>query len=360
MRPLIPFLLAAGTALGAALPALASDTAASDAARATDALMADYQGQQPGAALLVLHDGQPLLARGYGLADVAAGLPVTTATNFRLASVSKQFTAMAVLVLQQQGALDLDDPLARWLPGLPPATSTVTLRHLLNHSSGLIDYEDVMPEGLDGQLRDADVLAILKGQDRTYFAPGSSYRYSNSAYALLALVVEAASGQDYPAFLRQHLFIPLGMDATHARTDDGPAIPARAYGHSQIDGQWQRTDQSATSAVLGDGGIYSSVADLARWLAELDSPQVLPAGLVAQALTASNPVHDEADVSHYGLGWRLHPGLAWHSGESIGFRNVLIRFPDQRLSIVLLSNRNHPEPYPLARRIAALWGAPAP
>ena len=358
MRHLLPVLLAAASAF--ALPVHASDH--NDAARrqASDALMADYHGQGPGAALLILRNGQVLHARGYGLADLDTGQAVDGRTNFRLASVSKQFTAMAVLLLEHEGVLGLDDPLARWLPGLPPATRTVTLRHLLAHASGLVDYEDHLPVGLDKQLRDADVLAILRGQDRTYFPPGSSYRYSNSGYALLALVVEKASGQAYAEFLRQRLFLPLGMNHTHARTDDGPAIAFRAYGYRQLDGHWQRSDQSLTSAVLGDGGIYSSAEDLARWLAELDTPRVLPAALVSLALSAANPVHGELDVSHYGLGWRLHPGLAWHSGESIGFRNVLIRFPEQRLDIVLLSNRNDPEPYALARRIAALWGAPQP
>ena len=364
MRTLYPLLLAAGGALGGALPAGAANSADqasdNDLRRArTDALMAGYTGQVPGAAVLVLRDGQPLLAHGYGLADLYSGRTVSARTNFRLASVSKQFTAMAVLLLAHDHVLDLDDPLARWLPGLPPATRGITLRQLLGHSSGLVDYEEVMPEGLVRQLRDADVLAILRTQDRTHFPPGSGYRYSNSGYALLALVVEAASGQDYPAFLRQRLFEPLCMDATHARTDDGPAIHERAYGHSLVDGQWQRTDQSVTSAVLGDGGIYSSVDDLARWLAELDDPQVLPPQLVTQALAAATPVSGEADVSHYGMGWRLAPSLAWHSGESLGFRNVLLRFPQQRMAVVVLSNRNDPGPYSLARQIAELWGAPA-
>ena len=359
MRPLMPVLLAASTALAGVLPASAANASEAEDSRQahTDALMHGYSGQQPGAALLVLHAGQPLLARGYGLADLRTGIAVSSRTNFRLASVSKQFTAMAVLLLAHDHVLDLDDPLARWLPGLPPATRGITLRHLLGHSSGLVDYEEVMPTGLTRQLRDADVLAILKAHDHTYFPPGQGYRYSNSGYALLALVVEAASGLSYPAFLRQRLFLPLGMDATHARTDHGPAIAHRAYGHSEVDGAWELSDQSPTSAVLGDGGIYSSVADLALWLAELDAPQVLPASAVAQALSATTAVPDEADVSHYGLGWRLAPGLAWHSGESIGFRNVVIRFPQQQLAVVLLSNRDDPEPYALARQIAELWGA---
>ena len=355
MRLLLPALLAASAL---AMPALAH---AGDDPRitATDALMAAYQGPVPGAALLVLKDGQPLYARGYGLASLEDNTAVDVQTNFRLASVSKQFTAMAITLLAAEGRLGLDDPLKHWLPGLPAATEAVTLRQLLVHSSGLIDYEDVMPQAPERQLRDADVLAILADQDRTYFPPGSSYRYSNSGYALLALVVEQASGLPYPQFLRQRIFLPLGMDSTHARTDEGPAIAQRAWGYSRVDGQWQRTDQSATSAVLGDGGIYSSINDLARWDAAQYDDRLLAQPWRAQLTTAGNPVHGETDVSAYGLGLRLHQDLVWHSGESIGFRNVQLRWPQQRLSVVLLSNRNDPEPYALARQIASLWGAPA-
>ena len=338
----------------APLLAVAGCATASDAGPADelDRLMADYAGEVPGAAVLVLRDGQPVARVGYGLADLEAAAPVTPATNFRLASVSKQFTAAAVLLLAEDGQLDLDDPVRGWLPALPPAADQVTLRHLLTHSSGLVDYEDVMPEGLDRQLRDADVLAILAGQDRLYFPPGTGYRYSNSAYALLALVVERASGLDYPAFLHARIFEPLGMATTLARVDEGPAVPARAYGYTHGDAGWQRTDQSPTSAVLGDGGIYSSLDDLARWDAALYDDRLLSD---ASRRLAFSPVvaSDDPEV-WYGMGWRVTGDSLWHSGESIGFRNVLVRWPRERLTVVVLTNRNAPEPYPLALQIAEL------
>src|SRR5690625_3383893 len=187
------------------LAAAAGATGDPSMADSIDALMQDYSGAVPGAAVLVLHDGEPLLRRGYGLADVDAGVEVSPQTNFRLASVSKQFTAATVLLLAEEGLLQLGDPVRKWLPSLPAAADGVTIHHLLSHTSGLIDYEDVMPEGLERQVRDADVLAILEGQDRLYFAPGTQYRYSNSAYALLTLIVEAASGTGYPDVLRQRI-----------------------------------------------------------------------------------------------------------------------------------------------------------
>src|SRR5690606_5947642 len=157
--------------------------------------------------------------------------------------------------------------------------------------------------------------------------PGSAYRYSNGGYALLALVVERASGESFQDFLRNRIFVPLGMDATHARVDDGPAIPERAYGYSEIDGHWQRTDQSTTSAVLGDGGIYSSIDDLARWDAALHDDRLLDDTSRALAFAPQVEVSGEADVAAYGFGWRVHGDLRWHSGETIGFRNVVLRWP---------------------------------
>src|SRR5690606_28107596 len=319
-----------------------------------DSMMADYAGEGPGAAVLVLRDGEPVVRKGYGLADLEQGTPVTPDTRFRLASVSKQFTAAAILLLVQDGTLSLDDPLRRWLAGLPPATEGITLHHLLSHTSGLVDYEDLLPPDLDGQVQDADVLRLLEGVDRLDFAPGSAYRYSNSGYVLLGLVVARASNRDFPAFLHERIFQPLGMGAV-ARVDGGPPVPHRAYGHSHIDGTWTRTDQGPTSATLGDGGVYASIDDLAKWDAALGDDRLLRADLRALAFTAHTTT-DERDVDAYGYGWRLHASahgpLQWHSGESIGFRNVILRWPEQRLTVVLLSNRNEPEPYGLASEIA--------
>ena len=319
-----------------------------------DSMMADYAGKVPGAALLVLRDGEPVVRRGYGLAELEQGTPVTPETRFRLASISKQFTAAAILLLVQDGTLSLDDPLRRWLPGLPPATDGITLHHLLSHTSGLVDYEDLLPPDLDGQVQDADVLRLLEGVDRLDFAPGSAYRYSNSGYVLLGLVVARASNRDFPTFLHERIFQPLGMGAV-ARVDGGPTVPHRAYGYSEVGDAWTRTDQSPTSATLGDGGIYASIDDLAKWDAALGDDRLLRDDLRALAFTAHTST-DEPDVDAYGYGWRLHASahgpLQWHSGESIGFRNVILRWPERRLTVVVLSNRNNPEPYALARRIA--------
>jgi len=320
----------------------------------TDALMQRYAGDVPGASLLVLKDGKPIVRRGYGLANLENGERATPATNYRLASVSKQFTAAAILLLAEDGHLQLDDPVRRWLPSLPESTATVTLRQLLDHTGGLVDYEDLIAPGTTAQLSDDDVLRLLSAAPNAYFAPGSTYRYSNSGYVLLGLVAERASGMSLPLYLQQRIFRPLHMDHTllyeHGK---GPEVANRAYGYSEEHGQWTRTDQSVTSATLGDGGIYSSIDDLAKWDAALYDDRLLSAASRQLAFGAHVKVTDEPYEASYGYGWRITGDTLWHSGESIGFRNVIVRWPKQRLTVILLSNRNDPEPYRTALAVAA-------
>jgi CubicO group peptidase (beta-lactamase class C family) len=317
-----------------------------------DALMSRYAGKVPGASLLVLKDGKPVLRKAYGYADLEAGIAATPATNYRLASISKQFTATAILLLAEDGKLKLTDSVRHWLPSLPANDQGITIHHLLSHSSGLIDYEDLIPPGTTRQLDDGDVLRMLSAETRTYFAPGTGYRYSNSGYVLLGLIVERASGQRLPDFLRKRIFQPLHMDHTMLREPDGPQPTHRAYGYSEQDGRWVRTDQDLTSATRGDGGIYSSIDDLAKWDAALYDARLLKDASRRLAFAAQNEVIGEADVDSYGYGWRIHGDVLWHSGESIGFRNVIVRWPKQRVTVILLSNRNDPEPYGMALEVA--------
>jgi CubicO group peptidase (beta-lactamase class C family) len=323
-----------------------TDTRSSD----IDTIMQDHQGEVPGASVLVLRHGEAVVRRSYGLADLEQRIAAAPATNYRLASVTKQFTAAAVLLLIEDGLLALDDPMRKWLPSLPSSADAITIRHLLTHTSGLVDYEDIMPPDLAVQLRDADVLQLLEKERRLYFEPGTAYRYSNGAYALLALIVERVSGRRFQAFLTERIFEPLGMHNTLAYVQEGPFVPHRAYGYSLVEGRWERTDQSLTSAVLGDGGIYSSIDDLARWDAALYDDRLLSAESRQLAFTPWTGT-DDPDVA-YGFGWRITGETLWHSGETMGFRNVLLRWPNRRLTIIVLTNRNDPEPYRMALRIA--------
>ena len=315
-----------------------------------DTLMRAYAGDGPGAAVLVLKNGEPLARRSYGYANLELHERVTPATSFRLASVSKQFTGAAVLQLVEGGKLVLADSVRKWLPSLPDVTAPITIRHLLTHTSGLIDYEDVITTATSGQLHDADVLTLLEDQTQLYFEPGSSYRYSNSGYALLALIVEKVSGQSFAQFLAARIFEPLQMQGTVAYEAGRSTVKHRAFGYSESDGRWTRTDQSQTSAVLGDGGIYSSIDDLAKWDAALYDERLLTAASLQAAFTPATRT-DDPNVD-YGFGWRITGETLWHSGETIGFRNVIVRYPQQRLTVIMLTNRNDPEPYATALEIA--------
>lgn len=318
-----------------------------------DVLMHPFDGAVPGASLLVVRDGQVVVRRAWGMSDLEGRVAATPATNYRLASVTKQFTAAAILLLSEDGKLRLDDNVLRWLPSLPHALGPVSIRHLLTHTSGVVDYEDVIPSGTQSQLHDKDVLSLLEQEDSTYFAAGSRYRYSNSGYALLALIVEKASGKSFASFLHDRIFIPLEMNETVAHEEGITTIANRALGYTKAAAGWTRKDQSTTSAVLGDGGIYSSIDDLAKWDAAWYDSRLLSDESRRLALFP-HAVTDHTDVK-YGFGWRITGETVWHSGETTGFRNVIVRFPARRLTVIMLTNRDDPAPYRTALAIAALY-----
>lgn len=317
-----------------------------------EALMRPYQGEVPGACVGVFRDGAPVMRCAYGLADLEGRVAATTATNYRLASITKQFTAAAILLLAEDGRLSIDDSVRRWLP-MPDAADEIAIRHLLTHTSGLADFEDLIAQRPAAQLTDADVLRLLQAESRLYFSPGAGYRYSNSGYVLLGLIVGRASGMDFASFLQERIFLPLGMHGTVAFQEGISDIAHRAFGYSAAAQSWVRTDQSPTSATLGDGGIYSSIDDLAKWDAALDDDRLLRPASLRLAFEPATPT-GEPGVA-YGFGWRATGETRWHSGESLGFRNVIVRNLAQRLSVVVLTNRGEPEPYPTALAIAEVF-----
>jgi CubicO group peptidase (beta-lactamase class C family) len=317
-----------------------------------DALMQRYQGDVPGASLLVVKDGSPVVRRSWGFADIERRVAATPATNFRLASVTKQFTAAAILLLAEDGKLSLDEAIGKWFPAFPPTIRAVTVKQLLTHTSGIIDYEDVIPRGTTGQLHDADVQQLLESRDSSYFEPGTQYQYSNSGYALLALIVERASGQSFAAFLKARIFDPLGMTGTVAHKEGISRVSHRAFGYAASGDTWTRKDQSTTSAVLGDGGIYSSIDDLAKWDAALYDSRLLSDESRRLAFTPHTAT-DDPEVK-YGFGWRITGETLWHSGETTGFRNVIVRFPARHTTVVILSNRSDPPPYKTALEVARI------
>lgn len=322
-------------------------------------MVADYFAEYdrpatPGLAAAVVRRGEIVERVACGSADLEHSQVCTPTTNFRLASVTKQLTATAVLLLSEAGQLSIDDPIGLLLPELPNYAQAVTIRQLMIHSSGLADYEDLIPATRTEQIHDEEVPALLP-QDAAqglYFASGSGYRYSNTGYVLLALLAERAADMAFPDLLRTQIFAPLGMRATLAFVAGGPAVPERAYGYTKQQGRWLPTDQSVTSATLGDGGLYSSAEDMACWLSAVEEGRLLRPETWRMAFT---PWVATDDLRQYGFGWFLsqHRGgaLIYHDGTTTGFRTVVVRLPERRLSAVVLTNRTHADPLALALRL---------
>ncbi len=309
-----------------------------------ESLLREYAGvDQPGACVLVRHRGTRLYRGCYGMADLERGEPADTRTNFRLASLTKQMTAMAIIQLVEAGRLGYETTLAEIFQDFPAYGERITVRHLLTHTSGLIAYEDLLPEDQTQQVKDVDVLRMMMEQDSTYFESGSQFRYSNSGYAVLAMVIEKVTGERFAAVLADRIFEPLGMRHTVAHEEGVSTLYRRAFGYTRGEGGWEFSDQSLTSAVLGDGGVYSSLEDVERWLkvvegrTRLVDPESLRQTFVPAKLTSGETVE-------YGIGWYVdeYDGRARyrHSGSTRGFRNAVQRFPEEDLTIVFLSNRN--------------------
>ena len=341
--------------------------------------------QSPGAAVLVRKDGRTIFERGYGVRDLRTLAKIDPETNFRLASCTKQFTAMSIMLLVHDGKLRYSDKLTDVFPDFPAYGKAITIRHSLNHTSGLPDYEDLMnaAEKRNGsaiwtaerQIQDDEVLALLKQETSGKFAPGTKWSYSNSGYVVLGLIVAKVSGKAFPEFLHERIFAPLKMDSTLAYVKGKNEVPRRAYGHSRDGNTLGETDQSPTSATLGDGGVYSSVEDLAKWdealarhslLSEAEmQPAVTPVRLVdgSQPLWPANR-EQSSDNLHpgrpvwYGFGWFLDPykghARMYHSGGTMGFGTYILRFTTDKLTVIVLCNRTDLDPEKLALQVSDL------
>ena len=349
-------LLAAVSQLAACASGGARAGGARDA-RAIDALFADYAGPSvPGASVVAIKDGRVVLRRAYGMADLGRHVPTTPATDYRLASLTKQFTATGIMLLARDGKLGYDQPVREILPELPAAAEAVTIRHLLNHTSGLWDYEQLIPDSQAVQVSDRDVLALLARKDSLYFTPGTRYRYSNSGYVLLGLVIDRVSGRPYSRFLRERIFATIGMTGSVAHVEGADTVPGRAYGYTPASAGFTPTDQSVTSATLGDGGVYASVDDLVRWDGALYGTTLVDSATLRLATTP--PVLPAGAETQYGFGWFVDTYRGerrWrHTGETSGFRNAIQRFPDRRFTVIVLTNRNGGDPGTIAERLADL------
>ncbi|MDF2383611.1 serine hydrolase [Nostoc ellipsosporum NOK] len=347
------------------VPGIASARAA-DPVGEVDKLLAPWsKPDAPGCAVSVARDGQLLHARGYGAANVEAGIANTPDTAFHIASLSKQFTAFAVLLLQAEGKLALADDVRKYVPELHRFARPITLAQLMHHSSGLRDQLSLFwLQGRRGEdsITQQDALRVIFGQRELNFAPGTAFGYSNSNYTLLALVVERVSGRSFADFLAERVFRPLGMDHSYVVDDyhrmrAGQAMPYAPGGKEGTTGVRPPERRFLPYATYGSTGIRSTAADLARWARNFAEPGVGTKAVITEMLKAD-------PVTGYGGGLHIgrHRGapIAGHSGIDPGFVGHFLVMPEQRLSVALICNVEGEDPAALARRIADLYLGKAP
>ena len=338
----------------------------------------------PGLAVLVRKNGSTVFEHGYGVRELRTKAKIDAHTNFRLASFTKQFTAMAIMLLVHDGKLRYDETLPEIFPDFPTYGKTISIHNMLNHTSGLPDYEDLMDAAEkskgtiwtpEKQIQDAEVLELLKKETNGKFAPGTSWSYSNSGYVVLGLIVAKVSGHTYGEFLQTRIFAPLKMNHTIAFQKGKNEAVNRAFGHSKEGDAFKETDQSATSATLGDGGIYSNLEDLTKWddalrnhalLSEKEFQPALTPVKLADGSMPHWPKEPHDDNLHpgkpvvYGFGWFLDPYQGrqrmWHTGTTMGFRTVIELFTDgDGLTVITLCNRTDLEPEKLALQVADIF-----
>jgi CubicO group peptidase (beta-lactamase class C family) len=316
----------------------------------------------PGCVVALWDQQAPAVVRAHGVADLARSEPIGARTPFHVASLSKQFTAMTIVLLAQDGVVSLDDDVRRWIPEVPDYGHVITLRHLLGHTSGLRDYYTLL--GLSGWASDAafstrELLELVARQRGLNFAPGSSFVYSNTGYALLGVVVQRATGQSLGAVAQRRIFTPLAMDDTRFAENPVVHIPGRAIGYVPL-GRGYRTSEPNLS-VIGDGGLVTTIRDLERWHRNFTTAVV--GGRAAIALLEQDGMLPDGRLTGYGLGQVLQTAggvrSVSHAGAYGGFNSAYLRFPDEAVGVAVLCNVTAPAAL-LADRVASLLIRRAP
>ena len=339
-------------------PAASGDTAGN--AAAVDSFVRAQMDRLhiPGLSLAVVKDGQVVCSKAYGLADVELSVPVTADTVFQIQSITKTFTATAVMMLVEEGKLSLDDPVGKHLEHTPESWKPITLRHLLNHTSGIKDFINDPTASLRIDVSEQEVLEATAPRPLN-FTPGQKYAYSNTGYHLLAMIIRKVTGQSYGDFLAERIFKPLGMD--HTRVQDQSAIvPGRAEGYLWRGGKLARGQYVAQSILsYGGGGILSTAADLAKWDAGLRSEKLLKAATLEQMFTPATL--NDGKKSGYGLGWGVnsyegHRYVQHSGGHVTGFQSFIRRYPDDGLTVIVLINLSgNADPGKIAARVAGMF-----
>ncbi|MCU0462871.1 MAG: beta-lactamase family protein [Bacteroidales bacterium] len=310
-----------------------------------DSLMSSiYHDDSPGAAIAVVKNGKVVFKKGYGISDLNSKKPITSSTNFNICSMTKQFTAYGILKLESEEKLSLDDKIERYFPDFnSKVAGMVTIRHLLTHNSGIVDHYDYVNTTLFREFWDKDVLNAVKSVDSVYFPAGSAYRYSNTAYCLLSLIIENVSGYSFPEFVRENIFTPLKMNYSDIITPGG-SISERAFGYEFENDSFKISDagQSLFFTTMGDGGIYTSIDDYLKWIMAIQNGKELNSGIIEEAQSPQFAIDATSDLS-YGYGWFVAGSddnkIVYHPGSNGGFRTIVFMIPSKKYSVIIFSNR---------------------
>jgi len=330
-----------------------------DIAKADAAFDAWDKPATPGCALGVLKDGKLLYSHGYGLADVEHAVPITSTTVFHIASISKQFTAFAIYILAHEGRLSIDDDVRKYLPELHDFHKAITVRNLLNHTSGLRDQWNLLTMAgwrLADRITEQDILNLVWRQRELNFPPGEEQVYSNTGYTLLALVVERVSGQSLREFTQERIFVPLGMQHPHFQDHYGDLVQNRAYSYErQPDGGYRYVALSYST--VGPSSLFTTVEDLARWDENFYTGRVGGKALLEQMQLPGKLNNGKQTDYASGLVIGEYRGLKTveHGGADAGFRTELLRFPDAHFSVITLCNAGDADASDLAYRAADVF-----
>ena len=324
-----------------------------------DEIFSRWTNDSPGCAVGVAKAGQPVVQKAYGMADLEHDIPNTPDTIFEAGSVSKQFTAAAVLLLAAEGKLSLDDPARKYVPELPDYDAPLTIRQMLQHTSGLRDWGEVA--SIAGWPRTsrvhthAHVVDILSRQKALNFPSGTQYSYSNSGYNLSAVIVSRVSGKSFAEFSKERVFGPVGMSHTSWRDDYTRVVKRRAIAYSQAQAGWRQN--MPFENVHGNGGLLTTVGDLLKWNEHFGSPKIGDAAFVK--LQQEPGKFNDGKPHSYAMGlmvgtYKGVPEVA-HSGSTAGYRAHLTRYPDQKVSVAVLCNAASANATQLAERVADLY-----
>ena len=364
-----PVLVAATAVLAATAVSTANLRAQAppDSARAAlDRIFSRWSSREgPGCAAAASRDGRLVYEAGYGSAMLEADVPITPASIFHAASISKQFTAFAIQLLAREGKLSLDDEVRKYVPELPDYGQTITIRHLLNHTSGLRDQWDLLSLARgrfeEERITEADVIDIVSRQKALNFKPTTEYLYSNTGYTLAGTIVARVSGKSLRQFADERIFKPLGMNHTHFHDDYTMVVKGRTLAYApRPDGSWRFSIPNFDT--YGATSLYTTVGDLLRWQENFRNPVVGDAAMLREMQTTA--VLASGDSTGYGLGIAMSgPAgrrLVGHSGADAGYRGYTGRYPEHGLAVAVLCNAAPTNPQALAESIATVFLGPAP